>query len=82
MKYAKPLLAAPAVLEREAAGRYLVRDTAGRRLGYILGRAGDWLAERADGKPLSRFNTRSDAANALLNCSPVRFSHTARVPAK
>lgn len=40
------------------------------RLGLVSGRAGHWSAEDTEGKHLSCFNTRADAARMLWNCRP------------
>lgn len=59
-------------LERQGAGRYEARVMVGgseRRIGTILGRAGSWRAETADGRAVSCFNTRADAVAALINAA-------------
>ncbi len=53
---------------REMAGRYEVFLVEPRtRLGMLLGKPGNWLAEDPSGRTVSAFNTRSDGAHALLN---------------
>lgn len=61
-------------LEKEGDGRYQVYLAEPRtRLGMVLGKAGNWYAEDTKGCVVSCFNTRKDAANALL--SVYRVSH-------
>lgn len=54
--------------EKQGEGRYEVYLAEPRtRLGQVLGKAGDWCAEDTKGNRVSCFNTRKDAANALLS---------------
>lgn len=54
-------------LERQQAGMFLARDANGNRIGIISGKAGHWRAERMNGSTLSCYNTRHDAATALVS---------------
>lgn len=54
--------------EKTGDGRYDVYLAEPRtRLGLVLGKPGNWCAEDPKGRRVSCFNTRKDAANALLN---------------
>ncbi len=67
---------------REGEGRYQVFLVSPRmRLGLVLGKPGIWLAEDPVGNAIARYNTRKDAAKALLqsvlsreNLRPYRVS--------
>ena len=54
--------------EKTGDGRYEVYLTQPRtRLGLVLGKPGSWAAEDVNGRQLSCFNTRKQAASALLD---------------
>lgn len=60
---------------REQAGRYEVYLTSTRtRLGLLLGKPGNWIAEDPSGRVISAYNTRSDGAKALLNVARTKRS--------
>ncbi len=58
----------PYTLEKQQTGIFMARDLKGNRLGTIAGRSGNWSAEKSDGSLLSCYNTRHDAAMALIRC--------------
>lgn len=58
----------PYKLEKMQTAMYMARDLNGNRLGIISGRAGNWHAEKTNGSKLSCYNTRHDAAMALIHC--------------
>jgi hypothetical protein len=61
--------------QREQAGRYEVYLTSPRtRLGLLMGKPGNWLAEDPSGRVISAYNTRTDGAKALLNAARTQRS--------
>lgn len=71
----------PVTLEKQGAGRYEARVKRGNstlRIGTILGAPGSWHAETPDGRTVSCFNTRADAASALLNDLTIRRAGDSR----